>query len=93
MEGIGRRGLLGLAQANNVKQLPWIEDHKRGGSIPVFEIGGFINTLEGWNLYVQCRHNGDMGPYNEAKARYDEEQRQKAESCQRREHDREKTMR
>ncbi len=91
MRGMGRRGLLGLAQADNVKQLPWIEDHKRGKAIPVFEIGGFINTLEGWNLYVQCAHNGDMGPYEEAKTRYDEEQRQEAEHRQRREHDRVET--
>ena len=90
MEGIGRRGLLGLAQADNVKRLPWIEG--RGISVPVFEIGGFINTLEGWNLFAQCGHNGDMRPWEEAKAWYDEEQRREAERRRRREHDGAKTQ-
>lgn len=75
MEGIRRCSLLGMAQANNVKQLPWIEDHKLGKAAPVFEIGGFINTLEGWNLFARCRASGNMEPYETAKALYDQERR------------------
>ena len=41
----------------------------------MFEFGGFINTLEGWNLFARCRANGDMKPYETAKALYDRERR------------------
>lgn len=58
---------------NNVCNLTRVEDiaiKNTGKRIPCFELGGFINTLEGWNLYVECLKNKDIKPYEEAKERY-----------------------
>ena len=41
-----------------------------GEPLPYFDAGGFINTLEGWNLNVKCHEAGDMQPYNKARDAY-----------------------
>ncbi|NLB91735.1 MAG: hypothetical protein GX786_11030 [Clostridiales bacterium] len=55
-----------------LKYLGQIET-KEFGELPLYSMGGFINTEEGWNLYVACGKRGNMGPYNKAKAEYLEE--------------------
>lgn len=64
-----------IARLPDVKRLPDFEDAETGRTLPMFEFGGFINTLEGWNLFARCRANGDMKPYETAKALYDRERR------------------
>lgn len=43
-----------------------------GEAIPLISTNCFCNTLEGWNLMAECHKNGDMTPYFEARAAYDE---------------------
>lgn len=50
-----------------MKQIGSINQH----AVPVFEIGGFINTLEGWNLYVKCNGGEE---YKAAKAEWEKKQ-------------------
>lgn len=68
-------GIKKLARAENVKQLPCFKDPCTGKRIPMFEMGGFINTPEGWKLYGDCIRAGDMTSYREARVRYDEAHR------------------
>lgn len=50
-----------------------------GRTIPLFEMGGFINSQEGWNLYVKCSNASTeaMKPYYEAKAAWEAEQQKR----------------
>lgn len=64
-----------LAQLRNVKQLPDFDDEETERTFQMFEFCGFINTLEGWNLYARCMASGNMEPYKTAKVLYDQERR------------------
>lgn len=71
-----------MARLPDVKRLPDFEDAETGETLPMFEFGGFINTLEGWNLFARCKASGDMKPYETAKALYDRKRRMnKAQLC------------
>lgn len=37
---------------------------------PCYKMSEYVNTVEGWNLYVKCVKNKDMQPFYEAKEEY-----------------------
>ena len=39
-------------------------------SVPCIEMDSFLNSPEGWSLYVRCHEAGDMTVYEDAKAAY-----------------------
>ena len=45
------------------------------GTLPVYEMGGFINTKEGWNLLAKCKNENDMETYRRAKAEWERKQK------------------
>lgn len=46
-------------------------DVNGGKPIPLYEMGGFINTLEGWNMLAVCKTPEDYDRYHEAQDAYD----------------------
>ena len=49
-----------------------VEGVNDGKPMPCYEMGEFINSLEGWKLFVECQNKQDMKPYHEALAAFKE---------------------
>lgn len=58
--------------ADHLLRIGTVIEETTGKRLPLYSTHGYINTLEGWLLYGICRDNGDMRPYEAAKAAWKE---------------------
>lgn len=42
-------------------------------TMPVIATDSFLESVEGWNLYCRCQNQGDMTPFHEAKAKWEQD--------------------
>ena len=56
----------------SLHRLGTITETTTGKRLALYAMHSFLNTSEGWQLYRTCRGNGNMRPYEAAKAAWKE---------------------